>query len=212
MKEKPILFSTPMVQAILDGRKTQTRRIVKNIPSVCYSVSVSEDGTYLRGVSDNGSALWIIECPSKIGDILWVRETWWHNRETWGDSEVFLYKADFPIDGYDHVDAYKWKPSIFMPKDACRLKLRVTDISVERLQCIDESEALAEGITSFTKDGVGFKFGLDGWNWSYRDKSPFMCSNAVLAYSELWESINGSGAWDKNPWVWVITFERINNH
>jgi hypothetical protein len=222
MKEKPILFSGPMVRAILDGRKTQTRRII--FPRTDYtlfsqptfegleldptdSIRYDKEGYVICDkISDEPKlyalkGLWAlfegdqfyedcayIKCPyGEVGDILWVRETWWHNRETWGDSEVFLYRADFPIDGYDHVDAYKWKPSIFMPKDACRIKLRIIDIRVERLQNISNEDAIAEGINM--------------------NETP--CIEAMNAYAILWESINGKGSWDKNPWVWVITFERI---
>ena len=203
MKEIPILFSTPMVRAIFDGRKTQTRRIIKPQPE-------SVDHVSHKTIPYNGSPEFLLsnlKCPyGQIGDMLWVREAWWHNRETWGDSEVFLYRADFPIDGYDHVDAYKWKPSIFMPKDVCRIKLRIADIRVERLQDISEEDARYEGCDK-------------GIRWLNTNKVEiideghvFFCTNAAqykLGYESLWDSINGKGSWDKNPWVWVITFERV---
>ena len=204
MKEKPILFSTPMVQAILDGRKTQTRRIIKPQPE-------SVDHVSHKTIPYNGSPEFLLsnlKCPyGQIGDMLWVRETWWHNRETWGDSEVFLYRADFPIDGYDHVDAYKWKPSIFMPKDVCRIKLRITDIRVERLQDISEEGAIAEGVGS----GFQMNAGYPDYEHIVNGVCTITQDTAKMSYWSLWDSINGKGSWDKNPWVWVITFERITN-
>lgn len=174
-----------MVQAILDGRKTQTRRLCK--PQPRSDIQDTFDPIAC------GLLLDVVRTAKyDIGDILWVRETWWHNREVWGDSEVFLYKADFPIGGYDHVDAYKWKPSIFMPKDACRIKLRVTDIRIERLLSITEKDAEAEGVDCSSVDG--------GQTLLFKP-----------AFFDLWDKINGKGSWEKNPWAWVITFERITN-
>jgi hypothetical protein len=213
MKELPILFSTPMVQAILDGRKTQTRRVVKpgksqsewltaELLSRAIVDFVIDPGVQLN--HPEGGPLTFIRCPyGQIGDILWVRETWHYSKH---DTVPYLrlsYKAT-PDDG---DNSEPWKPSIFMPKSLSRIRLEITDKWVERLQDIDENDALDEGINSFTKDGVGFKFGIDGWNWSYQNGHPFMCSNATLAYRELWESINGKDSWEKNPWVWGIQFK-----
>lgn len=211
MKERPILFSTPMVKAILKGEKTQTRRVVKPQGAIL----TDEIARSLNIQPPSTENMPVIPCPyGQIGDVLWVRETWIDLQKTpvmgAGSEKYYGLKYWYRADNTKEMEiAGNYKPSIFMPKEACRIRLKITDIRVERLSDIDESDALNEGIGSFTKDGVGFKFGLDGWNWSCQNGHPFMCSNAALAYSELWESINGKGSWDKNPFVWVVTFERI---
>ena len=208
MAERPILFSTPMVRAILDGRKTQTRRIVKDIPLGYDFVGASEDKTYLRAITDKGRVLWTIDPRWHIGDVLWVRETW---KELQGAPDIedgttdtgnYVYKAD---DEAGHV--LKWKPSIFMPKEACRIKLRVTDIRVEQLQDISYEDAIAEGIESDCQF-----YRSNAYLHQYKDyeRGDFDC-DSIGSYMTLWESINGKGSWDKNPFVWVITFERITN-
>lgn len=203
MKERPILFSTPMVAALLEGRKTQARRIIKDVDALTTTID-----------RYNKTGNWIMWYDRKVirqfrskynnGDVLWVRETFIPPMK-YGTINRYIYKAN------EDLDCFKgyWKSSIFMPKAVCRIKLLVKNIRVERLQDISEVDALEEGISSFTKDNVGFKFGLEGWHWSYQTGFPFMCSDAKLAYSNLWESINGKGSWDKNPWVWVIEFEPI---
>jgi hypothetical protein len=201
--ERPILFSTPMVQAILAGTKTQTRRIIKPQP-----MPDMESGyTYYNNklVFDIHNWKEEILCVSRIQKnmILWVRETWQEGKLMDDDENVihhgYLYKAtdvfetDPELTGYE----FKWKPSIFMPKEACRLKLKVTDLRVERLQDISEQDAIKEGLT-FSESFIDGKF---------------HCLNdnliPVESYKNLWEHINGKGSWDKNPWVWVIEFERI---
>lgn len=194
MKYIPILFSTPMVQAILDGRKTQTRRVVKPQPShnvqwngfgvSCFTPERHIEG---RGKFPDGSGIKFFKCPyGQVGDILWVRETFKEAPEecTW---KKYSYKADY----ISHLaELGKWKPSLFMPKEACRIFLKITDVRVERLQDISEEDAISEGITY----PAGF---------SVEEDFP------SLIFSELWESINGLESWDANPWVWVIEFERI---
>ena len=201
MAERPILFSTPMVRAILDGRKTQTRRIVKDIPLGYDFVGASEDKTYLRAITDKGRVLWTIDPRWHIGDILWVRETWAIKPpiDPEQDWTTYFYKATYDLDGYD----FKWKPPIFMPKDACRIKLRITDIRVERLQDISEGEAIAEGVVTNCCPIIS----ETGSNEIFYNEGDYPTDH----YQRLWESINGKGSWDKNPFVWVITFERITN-
>lgn len=171
MNFKPILFSTPMVQAILDGRKTQTRRVIKPQP--------------LDVVTYADQRVWypeVIKCPYEVGDILWVRETFTNSEE----YPFIFYKADA-----DDV-SIKWKPSIFMPKSACRLFLQVKSVRVERLQDITEEDAIAEGAKH------GRFYGLGQIGGSIRE-----------GFFELWETINRKGSVNKNPWVWVIEFEKI---
>jgi len=173
MNFKPILFSTPMVQAILDGTKTQTRRIVKE-PKGFIGKWLFQNVDYVRTR---------VKCPyGKVGDVLWVRETFTNSEE----YPFIFYKADA-----DDV-SIKWKPSIFMPKEACRLFLQVKNIRVERLQDISEQDAIAEGAKH------GRFYGLGQIGGSTRE-----------GFFELWETINKKGSVNKNPWVWVIEFEKI---
>ena len=175
-KLKPILLSTPMVQAILEGNKTVTRRIIKT------------DGSPIKA-------------KYEIGDVLWVRETF-IDESDFGESPNYVYKADCP--NYQMVSGAKWKPSIFMPREVCRLFLKITNIRVERLQEITEDDAEKEGIKEFTKDGVLCKYGLDRWQWADMPKTP------KEAFKVLLESINGINNWESNPFVWVIEFERTD--
>lgn len=211
MKEKPILFSAPMVRAILDGSKTMTRRVVKVKDVAEYMGCCDEtwhfkpehNGKHLFDTKDG--EIFSLSPYGQPGDQLWVRETWAYRL----DYSRIYYRADQNLAAeFNRLDD-KWKPSIFMPRKHSRIDLLIKLVRVERLNDIDELDATHEGIKSFTKDGVGFKFGLEGWNWSCQNGHPFMCSNPVLAFSELWESINGKGSWDANPYVWVIEFERI---
>jgi hypothetical protein len=189
---KPILFSTPMVQAILDGRKTMTRRGIRPQPRHVYD-------DYMGGwdcCTEGHCHLCEPKPPYKPGDILWVRETWFEN------EECLLYKAS----KYENTKEYhgrngwvqiKWRPSIFMPREAARIFLRVTNVRVERLQDITEEDAIAEG---FCK---GMQF--CGENSS-------AAHTARQAYMWYWDILNvkrGYG-WSVNPWVWVISFERIS--
>jgi hypothetical protein len=179
MKERPILFSGEMVRAILDGRKSQTRRIVK--------------GEVVDRAAAKG-------CPhGTTGDRLWVRETFATGyggvfyRASEGDNCKSISGAIVP-----------WKPSIFMPRKLSRLTLEITAIRVERLQQISEADARAEGVEPCEVLGTsgGFKDYVDLNNG---------CESAYASYHSLWESINGKGSWQKNPWVWVIEFRQIES-
>ena len=178
MKERPILFSAPMVRALLAGTKTQTRRVIKPRHLAFFN----QDAAAM--LSD-----WN-ERPlpyGKPGDRLWVRETW-HDASSSLHS-CALYRAD----GIDlHWD--KWTPSIHMPRWASRITLEITSVRVERLQEISEADAQAEGWTrrpEVSTDPQVHKEAARDW------------------FMDLWESINGPGSWDANPWVWVIEFKRL---
>jgi hypothetical protein len=185
--ERPILFKPEMVQAILEGRKTQTRRIVSekvvdaynNYDDWVNSVAKPEGDSCFRSYEKD---YFLNAYKYSVDDILWVRERWGYGI----DGKTILYAQEHQSKPYASPP-YKWKPSIFMPKSACRLYLKIIDIRVERLQDITETGATAEG---FFSDG---------------DES------AKIWYSMLWDKINGTGNWAKNPWVWVIEFEKMNN-
>lgn len=225
MKERPILFSAPMIRAILDGSKTQTRRVVK-LP-VEYSSQWS-GGWHIIGKAVTiavdmfnqlrGKPLGVdpTVCPyGKPGDRLWVRETFCQFPEDApdGNGAQTYYRASQIEEQMPEVDrvmaknGVRWKPSIHMPRAASRILLEIVSVRVERLNDCSESDALAEGIKGRkVRSGVtpapGTVYGLgtdDDW-----------CSTAVHAYQDLWESINGAGSWEANPWVWVIEFKKVN--
>jgi hypothetical protein len=188
MKERPILFSTPMVQAILQGRKTQTRRIVKN---QCEHTLLDNYG--LCRHCDHGTGYYLCKY-GKQGDVLWVRETWLSDERGSidGKSECIYYKADLPD---PNVWNGFWKPSIFMPKRISRIRLEIISVRAERLCDITEEDAIAEGIEK--KEGI-YDHVNGGINREPSD-----------VYAELWDKINGTGSWIKNPWVWVIQFKKL---
>lgn len=184
MKEHPILFSGDMAKAILDGRKTQTRRIVKPQPVEVAEPSGNSDGLIRLKASDDCLSTWSDACPyGQAADHLWVKETFLNNALS-GYPPVYFYRAD----SKDKPEDRKWKPSIFMPRIASRITLEITAVRVERLQDISSKDALAEGVDYDVSKP-------DGW--------------PIDRYRKLWESINGKGSWDKNPWVWVLEFKRI---
>lgn len=254
MAEKPILFSTPMVQAILDGRKTMTRRVCKDIAGYDFKwgldrepyignykvftktepgkwdwVTLENQWLYDLQTAVDDSRTHLLKCPYKPGDRLWVRETW--RIGAWDENSGCIavdYKADgyarrewLDIDDPERFERYwtqsthdaekaglkvdsdgqyhwepgkaptRWRPSIFMPKEAARIWLDVTDVRVERLSEITEEDAIAEGI----------RIGIGGMPY-------FSCREAFAA---LWNSLNAKRGfgWEQNPWVWVISFERI---
>lgn len=199
MKQIPIIFSSEMVRALLNGTKTQTRRIVKS-KHVLYNLTVNNfvPSYYARNAED-----W---CPyGQPGDLLYVRETCCAHEQPNGLDGV-LYKADAAFieieDTREAVDRwmdlryygnsqYREVPSIHMPKWCARIWLRVTDVSVERLQDISEADALAEGIDRSKCSG----------DWNCPPSEVFM---------ELWTKINGKESTDANPFVWKITFEVVS--
>lgn len=204
MKEIPILFSTPMVKAILEGRKTQTRRILKKQPPPgyerhCWYNAPRYGFTHDPAPSDNWHT---IKSPfGKIGDILWVRETWQAEGmpiapEGDHDELIYRYKATEKEDLLS-----KWRPSIFMPKNAARIWLQVIDIRVERLQDISENDATAEGIKVINGKYKNY--------WDSADRFPTW-AHARQSFKTLWQVINSEESWEANPWVWVILFKVLS--
>lgn len=200
MKERPILFSAPMVRALLDGRKTQTRRLVKRpFPSCSGDVhpSPARYGEWFQMAE--GSPSDAFKCPyGQPGDRLWVRETWRPIgdaplSECVGPGDVMFAASVAQIDGL----VFKFRPSIHMPRWASRITLEVTGVRVERLQDISDDDCCSEGV-----DGPMCAALLG--------KSPLKMGHCErVAYAALWESINGAGSWAANPWVWVVEFKRV---
>lgn len=226
MKERPILFSAPMVIALLNGSKTQTRRKVK-WPRCCAADARGAEGVphnraqlvdhhgapnqaggvfgtdpYLRipacSTCDAGGDR--IRCPfGVVGDRLWVKET----HAVPADDGVVYYRATFEAERHDW-NVPRWKPSIFMTRRASRITLAITEVRIERLQAIGEEDARAEGVEACPYD----RDHRDASEWggcpchSEETPRPFACS-----YFSLWHELNGNG--DADPWVWALTFERV---
>jgi hypothetical protein len=213
MNEHPILFSAPMVRALLDGRKVQTRRIIKG----AWLDRLNRGEGHIDEVANRSQVS--CGCPYGVpGDKLWVRETWGvgSRPDPWGGYDGIEYRADEgfidPEEKYPTLDCYKvetpegvclndykagWHSPIFMPRWASRITLEITDVRVQRLQEISEEDASAEGVDSYKHIGK-------------RDRNGDMYSTESYAYRfrELWDTINAKRgfAWSVNPWVWALTF------
>ena len=197
MAIKPILFNTEMVRAILDGRKSCTRRLVKPEPQGYFEVS--EEPLYIYDTDGNQGK---ITPPYQPSDILYVRES--YSELTFG----YVYKADG--ENIDHLgNVIKWHPSIHMPKEAARIWLKVTDVRVERLQEITEEQACMEGTDPW--DEACYE--NNGWHPTFSDPDSGGDANMIDGFHKLWNStIKKSDldryGWDANPWVWAIEYER----
>lgn len=186
-----MLFSTPMVSSILRGDKTMTRRTVKIMPIINHSD----------------------HCPyGKVGDRLWVRETWCYVIDHESDllegmNSRCVYKASVHPDWMEYAKekyGLKWKPSIHMPKCLSRITLEITNIRIERLQDITDRDATMEGVVL-----------LDERGWKNYNSTDPMCShlsNPRSSFESLWRKINGNESWGSNPFVWVIEFKQIKNN
>lgn len=220
-KEHAVLFSGAMVRAILSGAKAQTRRVIKEQPferswsrhdhRIHYMAGRASNGDEVDGLwaySASSGGEWMAKCPfGQPGDRLWVRETTEADHDTSDGVALSRYSADgapvcYPVgtgDGFDGAIQH-WqysrdaRPSIHMPRDACRLVLEITGVRVERLQAISEADALAEGIKA--------AHGRFTHNAGLQE-----CRTAAGAFEALWTSTGGD--WGSNPWVWVIEFKRV---
>jgi hypothetical protein len=223
MKERPILFSTEMVQAILADRKNVTRRMTGlesknehpdfwersgdpqkfthkfNYKKLDFSPLKIQYGFRPVEWDDNYDLSYAV-CPyGQPGDLLWVRETFFDTQK-YKSAPLFqfappiIYKADPDT----FIGCHKWKPSIHMPQEASRIWLKITKIKAERLKNITEADALAEGIIKI--DDEAYKY----------DNSIGSFQTALSAFRALWRSINGLESWDQNPWVWAISFEVVS--
>lgn len=216
---KPILFSTPMVQAILRGEKTQTRRIVKYPkkiinPDIGFSAFTDNDQFEVRGVHENGQyGSSLFKMKYKVGDILWVRETWQHtkclNINSEDENYGYVYKADGQP--WEDYEGWSWKPSIFMPKEACRIFLKIKNIRIERLDAITETDAIKEGVELIEHNC--FKNYMQGKDWFYNHKNQNgfeMLEDPIGSFFSLWAKINGNESLNENPYVFVYEFERTD--
>lgn len=199
MAIKPILFHTEMVRAILEGRKSCTRRLVKPQPDgkhtfplgfVTDSTEKKEVGCFGFGIDECGGSIKYVKPPYQPGDILYVRETFIQ-----AAAHIFWYKAD---DNSWISEGLRWKPSIHMPKEAARIWLKVTDVRVERLQEITAESALAEGTDKYIH--LNGKF----------DENAILTSFMGIWNSTIKNSDLDRYGWNANPWVWVIEFERCD--
>ncbi|MFS9532808.1 hypothetical protein Q6277_19615 [Klebsiella quasipneumoniae] len=198
MKERGMIFNGEMVRAILDGRKTQTRRPIKWKQTRFTEIGEREDGSKWPWSEDAEHAcdFWH-PCPfGAVGDRIWVRETFCTVDDTqygggkWVDYRATpKFEASHPA-GWDcapnDAEALKWRPSIHMPRWASRILLEITGVRVERLRSMSQDDARAEGVIAAS--------------------GPM---EAGLAFRELWDSIYGEESWKANPWVWVIEFKRV---
>jgi hypothetical protein len=209
MKERPILFSAPMVRAILDGRKTQTRRVIVE-RKIGAPSSIKRDGSYIWALFPNSPfprMEYQLICPfGQPDDRLWVRENGWEPKtpsiddiangaDTW---PRYAYDADgiSETNAEDYRDwGWKRRPSIFMPRWASRITLEITAVRVERIQAISERDCVAEGYVT-TQLGAGY---------------PTYITTAQEKQRNGWNQLNAKRGygWETNPWVWVIEFKRV---
>ncbi|KDR25451.1 hypothetical protein [Caballeronia zhejiangensis] len=231
MKERPILFSGPMVRALLEGRKTQTRRVVK-LPhsNPLGQWEPTTIGGLTGGRTKDGQtipeqgAIWhtrtgdCLMCPyGAPGDRLWVRETFstdfrnhypfddvWYAADDDRRNEIEVrdgVKGIYSPEHREHVP-FRWRPSIHMPRAASRITLEITSVRAERLHDISEADAANEGLHMLPASGrYVVQKGEQYFGGADRD--------ARVVFADLWDRINGAGAWDVNPWVWAVTFTVI---
>lgn len=227
-KEIPILFSTPMVQAILEGRKTMTRRIIKSQPIIDEDSGFVFDAKYKTSYKNDSLHVPWTEgfiddhCPYGIAeDVLWVRESWAEPVLFDGAEPDYLYRADGEIQRHS---GGKWKPSIHMPKIASRIWMQVTNIRIEQLKDITVPDIVKEGVRYAWDNQMKmydvspyFKLGIDNSalsfmpeNWKKLNVEDLSKELLKAHWAELWCDINGRESWDANPWLWVVEFKILS--
>lgn len=208
MKVTPMIFNAEMARALLDGRKTQTRRPMKIQPDTRHC-RIDFEGGVLKE-SSQVAGCWHVNRTHRPpcgqpGDLIYVRETF----AEWDDGIV--YRASNP----QCNNVTKWTPSIHMERKHSRLTLKITDVRIERVQGISEADAISEGLEIFNEDGnlwySGYMDGNDSW---FSELWKWHCNDPVQAFKELWDGIyfkSGNG-WNDNPWVWCYTFSIIHKN
>lgn len=204
--EKPILFNTEMVKAILEGRKTSTRRIIKNVEKMKYDRKLN-NGNMLFKDTHIFTTKFEIKAPYKVGDILYVRETWCDVKKDFNpDNDIdtedckYIFKVDDNGEKHPLIESQvkRWRPSIHMPKVAARIFLKITDIKVEQIKAITAGECKKEGV-----------------NLEYPITDMFSADEYIAEFKELWNRTISKDwdkyGWEANPWVWAIEFERCEN-
>jgi len=192
-KELPIPFKGEMVRATLDGSKTQTRRVIKHQRDMEFDINDPTYGPYwLSYATEADGEDAKVRCPyGDPGDRLWVRETWavQHEYDAAAPSEIGA-NARWHYGATEDLGGLRKRPSIFLPRRGSRILLEITAVRVERLQSISGPDCWAEGI-------------------AHADWDPERYGSVVECYRDLWESLNGPGSWDANPWVWVVEFRKV---
>lgn len=236
-KERPILFSSPMIRAILEGRKTQTRRVFRVPRGMRWYGGLGElEGEPGGDLCDDPGEGWYhiseLECPfGKLGDRLWCKETFGRCPEAPGG---IVYRADWTLeDEQSEIRDWRWMSSLFMPKQASRITLEITEVRVERVQSISEEDAIAEGATRREIQRGAYRG--NGWSMDWSrvgtlsrwasgrthdgpSKMPLTeydvsLQTARTAFGNLWDTINGKRpgcSWADNPFCWAISFRRID--
>ena len=218
-KEKPIIFSTSMVRAIMDGRKTQMRRVIARDIVNCFDIDMDRRAIVYIDQATGDSFKPEEMCPYRLGDILWVRETFAvgcivYGEEPDGRAVAYISQCkgendyipkEYALRYGVGMDEVVWKPSIHMPREAARLFLEVKNVRAERLQNISYEDAIAEGTLQWICEK--YKSG------SYLDNAMrgTACAKPERAFALLWDTLNAKRGypWENNPWVWVIEFMRI---
>ncbi|HBQ3047747.1 TPA: hypothetical protein L7V60_004716 [Klebsiella quasipneumoniae subsp. similipneumoniae] len=236
MTERGMIFNGEMVRAILDGRKTQTRRIMKPQPEPCprgghwWPSNVFKTMLHVEEEMQNGKGGWggLVgdACPfGDVGDRIWVRETFCpvddtqYGGEKWVDYRATpRYEARHPA-GWDSApndaEALKWRPSIHMPRWASRILLEITSVRIEQLNAISEEDAQSEGVHTEVWDQTvvarNYAAHDDFFQFWSEDMPHYVEMNQLYrsSFRSLWESIYGAENWQANPWVWVIEFKRV---
>lgn len=225
MADRPILFSTPMIRALLEGRKTMTRRVLKPQPAADFiSADIGREAMAMKPAFLFGSETHrMLGRLTRPGDRLWCRETWGskqadhtaccrengYRKPMHGDDLVYMAN---PADAYQwgrglpSQGGFMWRPSIHMPRWASRLTLIVESVKVERLKDISEADAWAEGVTEQLAADLAGEAGAQSAFAAYMALNDF---SAAVGFSVLWDSIHGPGAWDANPWVVAIGFSVV---
>jgi len=227
MNEKPILFSAEMVKAILEGRKTQTRRVLKKQPIDILPMKLPN--MWVTWETRNPSHGRVIRCRYGVpGDRLWVRETWAHddmdckdircgNRDHiwWKANETKIVADSFAGDAH-------WRPSIHMPRWASRINLEIVKVRVERLQNISRDDAMFEGVEVVNpyKIDPNLPPGFPAAFRDYTNPDNFFTADPIASFRSLWGSVNSGRKaedfaafqWNSNPWVWVIEFKKVVRH